>query len=265
MIYYGKELYHHGIKGQKWGVRRFQNYDGTYTSLGARRRRQDDESSISKKQYKNDKDTLKTVGKVLAVATVAGVSAYAIANNKEAVRKFLKNAGSKSLDALGKSVVRTGNAMCDAALMSIGTIAITKLASRFPTDDSLSDNTRYKNKLIFDTASAGIKTATNANGGSSGSGSTAVGAVVTEKIGAPSKKGLDKQSARYQNLFKTSSGEQRDSDTRAVIKSLASAGYDIDQLEGYVRAVENGSIKHSNDEIGYYTVFALLSSEFGEL
>ena len=25
---------HHGIKGQKWGVRRFQNDDGTLTSLG---------------------------------------------------------------------------------------------------------------------------------------------------------------------------------------------------------------------------------------
>ena len=30
------ELYHHGIKGQKWGVRRYQNKDGTYTELGKR-------------------------------------------------------------------------------------------------------------------------------------------------------------------------------------------------------------------------------------
>lgn len=27
-------LYHHGIKGQKWGLRRFQNEDGTYTPEG---------------------------------------------------------------------------------------------------------------------------------------------------------------------------------------------------------------------------------------
>ena len=32
------ELYHHGILGQKWGVRRYQNEDGTYTNLGKRRR-----------------------------------------------------------------------------------------------------------------------------------------------------------------------------------------------------------------------------------
>lgn len=31
------ELYHHGIKGQRWGVRRFQNDDGTLTEEGIRR------------------------------------------------------------------------------------------------------------------------------------------------------------------------------------------------------------------------------------
>lgn len=34
---YPNELYHHGIKGQKWGVRRFQNPDGTLTAKGRKR------------------------------------------------------------------------------------------------------------------------------------------------------------------------------------------------------------------------------------
>ncbi len=34
---YRNELYHHGILGQKWGVRRFQNKDGTLTSVGKTR------------------------------------------------------------------------------------------------------------------------------------------------------------------------------------------------------------------------------------
>lgn len=31
------ELYHHGIKGQKWGVRRYQNEDGSLTAAGKKR------------------------------------------------------------------------------------------------------------------------------------------------------------------------------------------------------------------------------------
>ena len=34
---YTDELYHHGVKGQRWGFRRYQNKDGSLTPAGRRR------------------------------------------------------------------------------------------------------------------------------------------------------------------------------------------------------------------------------------
>ena len=46
------ELYHHGIKGQKWGVRRFQNEDGSYTEAGRKRYGIQQDGSMSSKGAK---------------------------------------------------------------------------------------------------------------------------------------------------------------------------------------------------------------------
>ena len=38
-IHYDSVIEHHGIKGQKWGVRRYQNPDGTLTERGKKKLR----------------------------------------------------------------------------------------------------------------------------------------------------------------------------------------------------------------------------------
>lgn len=39
-IHYGTVIEHHGIKGQKWGVRRYQNPDGSLTEEGKKHLRE---------------------------------------------------------------------------------------------------------------------------------------------------------------------------------------------------------------------------------
>lgn len=47
------ELYHYGKKGQKWGVRRYQNKDGTLTEEGKRRYYRDADAAGYREQYKD--------------------------------------------------------------------------------------------------------------------------------------------------------------------------------------------------------------------
>lgn len=64
---------HHGIKGQKWGVRRYQNADGTLTSEGKNRYGDGQSSSKSSNHSK-----LKTAAKVAAAAAITGAVAYGV-------------------------------------------------------------------------------------------------------------------------------------------------------------------------------------------
>lgn len=95
-IPYSDELYHHGIKGQKWGVRRYQNEDGSYTPAG-KKRYSDGSSGSSSKSGGIDKEKLKKAAKIAAVAAGTGLAAYGAYRfaNSDAGRNIVSGAASR--------------------------------------------------------------------------------------------------------------------------------------------------------------------------
>lgn len=69
-------LAHHGILGQKWGVRRFQNYDGTRTAAGKARL----VNKTNKKHKFTNKDEISIDRRKDAVATVLATWGYTAAS-----------------------------------------------------------------------------------------------------------------------------------------------------------------------------------------
>ena len=90
-------LQHHGIKGQKWGVRRFQNTDGSLTAEGKKR--------YSVSDYQQAIDKTKTAGKIVNEAKTLNNSIKKV-NDPAAERRIRKSVAEMSDIELQKRVQR---------------------------------------------------------------------------------------------------------------------------------------------------------------
>ena len=91
------DLRHHGIKGQKWGVRRFQNADGSLTAEGKKR--------YSVSDYQQAIDKTKTAGKIVNEAKTLNNTVKKL-NDPAAERRIRKSAAEMSDIELQKRVQR---------------------------------------------------------------------------------------------------------------------------------------------------------------
>lgn len=71
------ELCHYGVVGMKWGVRRYQNYDGTLKEAGKQQYATSDTDKAARKQK-----AINTTKKVAAVAGVVALSTVAVESVK---------------------------------------------------------------------------------------------------------------------------------------------------------------------------------------
>lgn len=116
------QLYHWGILGQKWGVRRFQNADGSRTAAGKRREAQMDPERVKRSEdyikSRSDKkkapaglsnEELKKLNERLQLEeTFKKLSAEKVQASESFVERALKKAGEDALADFSKNVMIGG-------------------------------------------------------------------------------------------------------------------------------------------------------------
>ena len=118
MTVYNDELYHWGIKGMKWGVRRYQNPDGTLTSAGKKRYSSDNPKKMTDEELNQRISRMQKEKQYLELKK-------STSPGKAYVTELLKTAGNKIVGgAAGAIGGVTGKVAVDAVLNHYGDIAV---------------------------------------------------------------------------------------------------------------------------------------------
>ena len=97
----GAYLAHHGIKGQRWGVRRFQNPDGSLTAAGVKRIKTLESQSEKIDRKKSKLNSSKNVAKI-SKYTEESVNKKQIASEKKYDEAFYNHRSNSAHTEIGR-------------------------------------------------------------------------------------------------------------------------------------------------------------------